>query len=265
MSLRAKLNYGGKALVRRQARMVLNRLPGTWRKRLLRSGLHAYLWNLENCIQVQDAMTEALELDNTLYRLIGRLAKRAEGGLHPKHRLINYHAFFTERIAPHERVLDIGCGNGALTYDVAGVTDAEVVGIDLSAENMARAQKAYQRPNLQLVQGDVTKGLPKEQFDVLILSNVWEHIGNRVGFMCTALVATGAHKVLIRVPMFKREWLVPYKKEMGVDYRLDPTHCTEFTEAQLRRELAESGLVLKELIIRWGEFWCRCTVGNEKD
>ena len=50
--------------------------------------------------------------------------------LHPKHRLMNYHQFFLDHIRPTDRVLDIGCGNGALAYDLAGKT-AHVTGIDL--------------------------------------------------------------------------------------------------------------------------------------
>ena len=61
----------------------------------------------------------ALKLHNFSYKLATRLAIRAEGGLHPKHRLMNYHKFFVDNVSPEDTVLDMGCGNGALTFDVA--------------------------------------------------------------------------------------------------------------------------------------------------
>jgi hypothetical protein len=55
--------------------------------------------------------------------------------------------------------------------------------------------------------------------------------------------------------MFEREWPVPYKKELGVEWRLDPTHEIEYTEKELQEELFEAGLDILSLDIRWGEFY----------
>ena len=61
------------------------------------------------------------KLDTMLYHLQGQTAIIYDGGIHPKHRLMNYHDFFIKRITPSDRVLDIGCGNGAVAYDVAKI------------------------------------------------------------------------------------------------------------------------------------------------
>jgi hypothetical protein len=55
--------------------------------------------------------------------------------------------------------------------------------------------------------------------------------------------------------MFEREWLVPYKKELGIEWRLDSTHRIEYTEDEFRKELAESGLDLQKIIFKWGEMY----------
>jgi hypothetical protein len=55
--------------------------------------------------------------------------------------------------------------------------------------------------------------------------------------------------------MFEREWPVPYKKELGVEWRLDPTHEIEYTQKELQDELFEAGLGISSLDIRWGEFY----------
>ena len=62
-------------------------------------------------------------------------------------------------------------------------------------------------------------------------------------------------RLLIRVPAFDREWRVPWKEELGVEWRLDVTHRTEYTRPQLEEELGEAGLRGVEWTARWGEYW----------
>lgn len=251
-----------KRLVRRTVLLLFRLLPSSRRVPAGAFGARLCFEVLRDSATGSEALVQALRLDRELYRLLSKLAKARDGGLHPKHRLMNYHDFFVQRIASHENVLDIGSGNGALTNDIACITDAKVVGVDLSAQNVEEARQTYHRSNLSFIQGDATEDLElgETRFDVLVLSNVLEHIEERVPFVCAWLAASGARKVLIRVPMFEREWLVPLKRELGTEWRLDLSHYTEFTESQLRREIADSGLVLEELVVRWGEFWCQCKV-----
>ncbi|GAF93143.1 unnamed protein product, partial [marine sediment metagenome] len=113
----------------------------------------------------------ALRLHNFSYKLSSRFATKAEEGLHPKHRLMDYHKFFVDNINSNDIVLDIGCGNGALTYDV-GKKAKKVVGTDLNKVNIRIAKEKYSAPNTEYIVGDVTRDLPNNKFDVIILSNV---------------------------------------------------------------------------------------------
>ncbi|HEC93683.1 MAG TPA: class I SAM-dependent methyltransferase [Candidatus Atribacteria bacterium] len=162
----------------------------------------------------------ALRLHNFSYKLASRFAIRTEGGLHPKHRLMNYHKFFVDNIEASDRVLDVGCGNGALAYDVAKKAQ-KVVGVDLNKENIKIAKENYSAPNIEYLVGDATKGLPNQKFDVIILSNVLEHIENRIEFL--QKIKDLAPKILIRVPMINRDWITLYKKELEIEWRLDKT------------------------------------------
>jgi trans-aconitate methyltransferase len=78
-----------------------------------------------------------------------------------------------------ERILDLGCGTGHLTAQIAD-TGARVVGIDRSAEMIASARAAY--PNLKFEAADATKLPFREEFDA-VFSNAtlhWIHEPMRV-------------------------------------------------------------------------------------
>lgn len=195
-------------------------------------------------------MKLSLRLSNWLYKVISVLAIKSEGGLHPKHRLIGYHKFFLDNIFVSDSVLDIGCGNGALAYDIANKAKS-VVGIDILEKNIEKAKARFNKSNIKYLIGDATKDLSGEKFDVIILSNVLEHIEDRVIFLKG--IKGLANKVLIRVPMFDRDWLPLYKKELGIEWRLDKTHFTEYTEASFREEMEKSGYLVESLGVKFGE------------
>lgn len=179
-------------------------------------------------------------------------AVKAEGGLHPKHRIMNYHRFFVDHLSPLDRVLDVGCGNGALTYDMAQKAQA-VTAIDIIPGNVEKAQRNYGADNITYVVGDATTFQFTESFDVVTLSNVLEHIEDRVGFL--KRLGRMTMKLIIRVPLITREWLPVYKKELGVDYRLDDTHFIEFTDEAFVREMDAAGLKAITYEKNFGEIW----------
>ncbi len=196
-------------------------------------------------------------LDNAVYRALSLASIRYGAGLHVKHRLTRYHDFFVTRVAAGERVLDIGCGNGALAADIARERKALVTGIDQSGASIRAARAAHGAAGITFVQGDARR-LPAGAFDVVILSNVLEHLDDRVAFLRDTVARTGAPRVLVRVPLFERDWRVPLKQELGVDYRLDPTHRIEYTQEEFDAELAAAGFTVDERQVRWGEIWAVC-------
>ncbi|GAF73376.1 unnamed protein product, partial [marine sediment metagenome] len=127
----------------------------------------------------EDALRFLFRLDALLYSLQGLKAREYDGGTHTKHRHTRYHNFFVDRISLGERVLDIGCGDGALTYDVAQKSGAYVVGIDINADNIRIAQQRHVHSRIEYRVGDALEKLPERPFDVVILSNVLEHLTRR--------------------------------------------------------------------------------------
>lgn len=195
-----------------------------------------------------------LRLDNHLYAMQTKASISYGDGKHTKHRHLDYHSFFVNRISANERVLDIGCGHGAVAYSVATKTGAAVVGVDFEASSIALAREWHQHETLEFREGDALE-LQDEAFDVVVLSNVLEHIAYRDEFLKRVQAVTGVQRFLIRVPVFERDWRVPLKAELGVEWRLDPTHETEFTLETFEEETRAGGLKIVYLESRWGEIW----------
>ena len=55
--------------------------------------------------------------------------------------------------------------------------------------------------------------------------------------------------------MFDRDWLPLYKKELGIDWRLDKTHFIEYTESLFKEEIIDAGYQIDSLSIQFGEIW----------
>ena len=201
-----------------------------------------------------------LELDNRLYPFIGQASIRYGNGIHTKHRHIKYHDFFIRNIQPGERVLDLGCGNGACAYDIAlNHPDSIVTGIDINHDSIRYAKENYSRRNLFFEEGDITRVESVNKCDVIVLSNVLEHIMERVPFLVSIQDNFKPSRWLIRVPVYERDWRVPLKDELGFDYRLDPTHYIEYKKGELENELRDAGLMIKDVEYGWGEMWCVIT------
>jgi SAM-dependent methyltransferase len=196
------------------------------------------------------------------------VAVEAAGGLHPKHRLMRYHDFFVERVGAGEWVIDLGSGVGALAASIAERSRAHVTGMDWSRTNVERSRKLagdrglaapHDKPtrgSLSFTLGDITRDRAEGTFDAVALSNVLEHISDRPQRLRMWREWYEPSRFLIRVPAFDREWRAPWKKELGVEWRLDPTHETEYTQPQLEAELRQAGLKITDLTARWGEYWC---------
>jgi SAM-dependent methyltransferase len=196
------------------------------------------------------------KLDNRLYRATSLAAVWYDGGIHVKHRLTNYHEFFIARVSPGERVLDIGCGPGALALDLAR-RGAVVTGLDRDAGAIRTARARAAGVSVTFVEADASR-LPEGRWDVVILSNILEHLEERPQFLRRTMASTGAARLLVRIPLFERDWRVPLKRELGVDFRLDPTHVVEYTLDEFAAEMAASGLAVDERDVRWGEIWAAC-------
>ena len=78
------------------------------------------------------------------------------------------------RIGPREDVLDLGCGTGHLAARIAGLTRGRVVGIDPSAEMIARATAGHAAEHLRFRVGTAETLDERVPFDVIFCNSAFQ-------------------------------------------------------------------------------------------
>ena len=214
-----------------------------------------------SAVPAAEALRMLFRLEAALYPLAGRYAIAYGNGVHTKHRHTGYHGFFIARCRSDQRILEVGCGSGALAFDIATQAGSLVTGVDLVPEKIAEARQRFPHPRLELHVGDATEGLPEGHYDTVVLSNVLEHVPDRATFLRRVAETTQAERLLIRVPLFERDWRVPLKRELGIEWRLDPSHETEYTLESFAQEMEEADLRVMYQEVRWGEIWAEAVPG----
>lgn len=109
-------------------------------------------------------------------------------------------------IKPTNKILDIGCGDGRITLDLAKmVPQGRIVGTDLSDEMVAFAKKKYlssDRNNLEFMVMDAEKNTFTHQFDMAISFFCLQWVRNQLSVLKgikNALVPGG--KVVLTLPL----------------------------------------------------------------
>ena len=205
------------------------------------------------------ALIKLLQIEDKLSWVINERAMQYGENMHPKHRLTQYHHFFIQNIPSGASILDVGCGKGVVAYEIAKHLPAcSVTGVDRNSERFAEANKRNDLSNLSFILSDVCKESLRGDFNVIILSNVLEHIEKRVDFLKALISNVSPDLFLIRVPAFERDWKMPLRKELGVNYYSDEEHYIEHKLEELEGEVEEAGLIIESQEIKWGEIWMKC-------
>jgi len=144
-------------------------------------------------------------------------------------------------------LIDLGCGDGRLLYALHKrrllTNAARVVGVDLSEERIKRLVR-----NVENVEGLVSDAcnilqLESESFDVVICSQVIEHVSSdRLLIKEIRRLMRKDGVAYISTVIKKRYGIWIYKKGKG--FRLDPTHIREYpSKDEFLKRLCENGLV----------------------
>jgi len=204
----------------------------------------------------RENLVRLLEVHGFTEFAIDRLCVKQGNGVHVKHQIMDgIHSFFTDRVSPDARVLDVGCGIGALAHAIAVNSQADVIGMDTNEAHIRFASERFRHPRLDFIVGDVTVDLPEEQIDVIILSSLLEHLDDRVGFLGQLRAKYQPKKFLVRVPTFERHFFAALKQHLGLFAYTDPDHSVEYTLESFAGEMRSAGLEIRHLEVRWGDIW----------
>ncbi len=83
--------------------------------------------------------------------------------------------FLLEHVHAGERVLDVGCGEGAFAAELTRA-GADAVGVDVAEEPLRRGRALHPELDLRLVDADGGWDLPDASFDVVWAGETIEHV-----------------------------------------------------------------------------------------
>jgi len=150
-----------------------------------------------------------------------------------------------ELVWKSERILDLGCGDGEFIKEILKkYSRKKITGVDISPSRIARLKQEF--PSIDLLCEDILKNsLKKEQFDLIICSQVIEHIQNEEEIIqeFNRLLRKGGYLYVTSV--LKKPWAV-YKYRNNGKFVLDPTHEREYaSEEEFRKNIEKHFKLLK--------------------
>lgn len=108
---------------------------------------------------------------------------------HARRTAANSAGFVLDRLRAEHELLDLGCGPGSITLDLAGIV-TRVIGIDAAPEAIDRATADASRrgvTNVEFRVGDVyTLDFDDESFDVVYAHQLLQHLGDPVAALAEA-------------------------------------------------------------------------------
>ena len=166
-----------------------------------------------------------------------------------------YHRRLTEiyrfLVAPGQRVLEIGCGQGEL---LAALQPAVGVGVDFSLEMIRRARQHH--PQLCFVQADAHAMALEQAFDVIILSDLVNDLWDvQTVFERLSHMATPRTRIILN--FYSRLWEVPLAVVAKLGLARPTLYQNWLTVADVGNLLS---LVNIDVIRHWEEVLCPLSI-----
>jgi ubiquinone biosynthesis O-methyltransferase len=159
--------------------------------------------------------------------------------------LLSYLRFVLLDVKANGNVLDVGCGVGTLAFYLAskGLT---VTGIDVSsrAVEIARANRLSKELPVEFQLADVTKLATKEKYDLVICTEVVEHIENDLKFLKSIHEHVSPKGYLflstpsLNAPLYRLGVLKKFDDEVG--------HLRRYTEESITELVSKAGFEVIE-------------------
>jgi ubiquinone/menaquinone biosynthesis C-methylase UbiE len=169
-------------------------------------------------------------------------------GVRPE-RFAQRRAFLLEHVHAGERVLDLGCGDGAFAAEIAAA-GGEVVAVDVAEEALRRTRARLPGVDARLAREGDPLPLDEDAVDVVWLGETLEHAADVVGLLAEVRrVVRWGGRLLVTTPYHGRVSLAALALRGGLDEHFDPRadHLRFFTSRTLREVLADAGFADVEI------------------
>ncbi len=147
-------------------------------------------------------------------------------------------SFLLAHVSPGDRVLDLGCGEGAFAHELARA-GADVLGADVAEEPLRRARERHPELALALIAERAPWPLPDAGFDVVWAGEVIEHACDTVAWLSEVRrVLVSGGRLLISTPAHGRLTRLRFAlSERAFAERFDPRgdHLHFYTRGMLER------------------------------
>jgi SAM-dependent methyltransferase len=126
-----------------------------------------------------------------------------------------------------DSVLDVGCGEGTITFHLAKwFPNAQIVGIDFSESGIQCARSRYQLANLQFIH-DISSHELARKYDLVTLFEVLEHVENWRALL-ERVTQSATQFVMLSFPTGRMR---PFEKNVG--------HYRNFRHGEVERFLSD--------------------------
>lgn len=145
-----------------------------------------------------------------------------------------------------KKVLDVGCGKGAMASGLKEKSDLEVWGVEFMEEEAKIASTKIDYVINDTIENSIEK-LPDDYFDVIYFNDVLEHLVNpnkvleiikiklsKNGIIISSIPNVRYHKVFQQY-IFKKDW--KYERAGVMDF----THLRFFTSKSIRKMFEDAG------------------------
>ena len=120
------------------------------------------------------------------------------------------------------KVLELGCGNGWLSAQIAKYPNYEVMGLDVNLKELEQACRVFDMSNLSFAYGDIFKDiLPFESFDYIILSSTIQYFPNLSQLInrCRQFLKPGGEIHIMDSPLYAEKDIENAKKRSAIHYQ----------------------------------------------
>ena len=142
-------------------------------------------------------------------------------------RLLKY---LKKRDAP-AKLMEIGCGNGWLSANIARYPNYEVLGLDINLPELEQASRVFDLSNLSFAYGDIFQDiLPFNSLDYIILSSTIQYFSNLSQLInrCRQFLQPGGEIHIIDSPLYTEKEIEAAQERSAAYYQ--SINCIEMID-----------------------------------